>query len=295
MNFNNLPEEMRAMPNWSCYKTYTDKEGKRKKVIISPKDGKFAKSNLPETWADFETAKRYCLRYRYAGLAFALTGGITFIDIDHAVDKNTGRILSPDAEKLLALFPDTYTECSVSGTGIHILVKGSLPENALKRNDNKGVEMYDCYRFICMTGDLLSEPTQLKDCADLIAQVNYEFVGKKQAPAYAPAYGQSTKSDMELIDRILDSRQGEKFRRLLGGDISGYPSHSNADYAMCSILSWWTNDYWQIDRIFRGSGLFRDKWDSPRGKGTYGSNIIEEVMRSRPPRVFRFSGDCSAM
>ena len=39
MNFNNLPEEMRAMPNWSCYKTYTDKEGKRKKVIISPKDG----------------------------------------------------------------------------------------------------------------------------------------------------------------------------------------------------------------------------------------------------------------
>ena len=39
MNYNNLPEEMRAMPNWSCYKTYTNKEGKRKKVIISPKDG----------------------------------------------------------------------------------------------------------------------------------------------------------------------------------------------------------------------------------------------------------------
>ncbi|MFR1983682.1 MAG: hypothetical protein ACLS4Z_08180 [Christensenellaceae bacterium] len=56
MNYNNLPEEMRAMPNWSCYKTYINKEGKRKKVIISPKDGKFAKSNMPETWADFETA-----------------------------------------------------------------------------------------------------------------------------------------------------------------------------------------------------------------------------------------------
>lgn len=290
MNYNNLPEEMRAMPNWSCYKTYINKEGKRKKVIISPKDGKFAKSNMPETWADFETAKRYCLRYRYAGLAFALTGVITFIDIDHAVDKSTGKILSPDAEKLLALFPDTFSERSMSGTGIHILVKGSLPENALKRNDNKGVEMYDCYRFICMTGDLLSETTQLKDCADLIAQVNYEFVGKKQAPAYAPTYGQGSRADTELIDRILSSRQGEKFRRLLNGDISGYPSHSNADYAMCSILSWWTNDYWQIDRIFRGSGLFRAKWDSPRGNGTYGSNIIEEVMSSRPPSVFRFSG-----
>ena len=159
----------------------------------------------------------------------------------------------------------------------------------MKRNDNKGVEMYDCYRFICMTGDLLSETTRLKDCADLIAQVNYKFVGKKQAPAYAPAYGQSTKSDMELIDRILDSRQGEKFRRLLNGDISGYPSHSNADYAMCSILSWWTNDYWQIDRIFRGSGLYRDKWDSPRGNGTYGSNIIEEVMRSARSTMRRYA------
>lgn len=105
MNFNNLPEEMRAMPNWSCYKTYTDKEGKRKKVIISPKDGKFAKSNLPETWADFETAKRYCLRYRYAGLAFALTGGITFIDIDHAVDKNTAEFSRPTPKNCLPCSP----------------------------------------------------------------------------------------------------------------------------------------------------------------------------------------------
>ena len=43
MNCKNLPEEMRVMPNWACYKTYINKEGKRKKVIISPKDGKFAK------------------------------------------------------------------------------------------------------------------------------------------------------------------------------------------------------------------------------------------------------------
>ena len=295
MNFNNIPEEMRAMPNWSCYKTYTDKEGKRKKIIISPKDGKFAKSNLPETWADFDTAKRYCLRYRYAGLIFALAGGITFIDIDHAVDKTTGKILSPDAEKLMKLFPDTFTERSVSGTGIHILVKGSLPENTLKRNDAKGLEMYDKYRFICMTGDLLSETTRLKDCSDTITQINYDFIGKKQSPVHTPTFGKSSREDSELIDKILQSRQGDKFRRLLGGDTGGYPSHSNADYAMCSILSWWTNDYWQIDRIFRGSGLYRDKWDSPRGSGTYGSNMIESVMSARPQSVFRFSGGCSTM
>ena len=36
MNYNNLPEEMRAMPNWSCYKTYINKEGKRKKSYYQP-------------------------------------------------------------------------------------------------------------------------------------------------------------------------------------------------------------------------------------------------------------------
>lgn len=41
--------------------------------------------------------------------------------------------------------------------------------------------------------------------------------------------------------------------------------------------------------------LYRDKWDSPRGSGTYGSNMIESVMSARPQSVFRFSGGCSTM
>lgn len=295
MNFNNLPDEMRSLPNWACYRTYTNKEGKRKKVIISPQSGNFAKSNEPNTWANFETAKNYCRRYRYSGLTFALTGGIVFIDIDHAIDKTTGEILSSEAKKLLAMFPDTFCERSVSGTGIHILVKGSLPENALKRNDAKGLEMYDNYRFVCMTGDLISETTSLKDCTETIEQINYDFIGKRQEPIYVPAYGVTTKTDSELIDRILASKQGDKFRRLLDGDISKYPSHSNADYAFCKMLAWWTNDFWQIDRIFRSSGLYREKWDSRRGNGTYGSNIIDSVMSSQSPRVFRFSENAMEM
>ena len=59
MNYDNLPDEMRTLPNWACYRTYTNKEGKRKKVIISPQNGNFAKSNEPNTWTDFETAKNH--------------------------------------------------------------------------------------------------------------------------------------------------------------------------------------------------------------------------------------------
>lgn len=286
MNFENIPDEMRSLKQWACYRTY-EKDGKKKKVIISPNDGKFAKSNEPATWATFDNAKRYCQRYKYEGLTFALTHGITFIDIDHAVEKDTGKILSKDAEELLSVFPDTFIERSVSGTGIHILVKGSLPEDALKRNDNKGLEMYDTCRFICMTGNLLSDTTELKDCTQTIAAINYAYIGKKKV--YEPIYTQSTKSDSDLVRAIENSRQGEKFRRLYGGDTSGYQSHSNADFALCSILAWWTNDFSQIDRIFRNSGLYRDKWDSLRGSLTYGAKLIQDAMSVQPPKVYRYS------
>lgn len=293
MDYNNIPEEMRALKQWACYRTYTATDGKKKKVIISPNNGKFAKCNAPETWADFDTACKYCYRYKYEGLTFALTDGITFIDIDHAVDKNTGKILSKDAEQLLATFPDTFAERSVSGTGIHILVKGSLPKDALKRNDDKGLEMYDTNRFICMTGNLISETTTLKDCTQTIADINYAYIGKKKV--YEPIYTQSTKSDSDLVKAIENSRQGEKFRRLYSGDTSGYQSHSNADFALCSILAWWTNDFTQIDRIFRNSGLYRDKWDSSRGSLTYGAKLIQDAMSVQPPKVFRYSKECSQM
>ena len=287
MNFNNIPAEMRALKQWACYRTYTAQDGKRKKVIISPVNGKFAKCDEPETWTTFEHATRYCERYRYEGLTFALTKGITFIDIDHAVNKDTGEILSKEARELLSIFPDTYVESSVSGTGIHIIVKGSMPNDALKRNDNKGLEMYDTKRFVCMTGNLMSDTTILKDCTDTIADINYAYIGKKKV--YEPVYTQSTKSDNDLVRAIEDSRQGDKFRRLYRGDISGYESHSNADFALCSILAWWTNDYSQIDRIFRNSGLYRDKWDSRRGSQTYGSMVIQSAMSAHPPRVFKYS------
>jgi primase-polymerase (primpol)-like protein len=46
---------------------------------------------------------------------------------------------------------------------------------------------------------------------------------------------------------------GEKFAKLWSGDVSGYPSQSEADLALCGILAFWTRDRAQIDRLFRQS------------------------------------------
>lgn len=290
MNFYNIPEEMKALRQWVCFRTYLDKEtGKYKKVIISPVTGKYAQCNNPDTWTDFESAKKYCQKHRFNGLTFALQSGIVFIDIDHAIDKDTGNIISEEAATLLELLSGTFAERSVSGTGIHILFKGNLPENAVKRNDGKGLEMYDTKRFICMTGDLLSTGSVLQDYSDKAAEINYSFIGKREERTFIAFACQF--SDTKLIEAISKSRQGEKFQRLFNGDIFGYASHSQADFALASILSWWTQDFDQIDRIFRSSGLMRDKYDRRTGHSTYGANLIQTALGLQPAhKSYRFSG-----
>lgn len=285
MDINNIPAELKALKQWAVFRTYLDKEsGKHKKVIISPVIGKFAKSNEPETWEEFFKAEYYRKRYRYQGLVFALDKGIVFVDLDHAIDKESGQIISTEAKQLLELLPDTFAERSVSGTGIHILCRGSLPEDALKRNDAKGIEIYDNRRFMCMTGDIINGRRELKDYSDKIPEIAYEFTGRSlPRRVYEPT--PCTATDAELIEEIRRSRQGTKFNSLYGGDISAYPSHSNADSAMVFILAFWTQDPSQIDSIFRSSGLYRDKWDSSRGNTTYGGLLIDDALSHVVPRT----------
>ena len=49
--------------------------------------------------------------------------------------------------------------------------------------------------------------------------------------------------------------------------------------ALCSHLAFWcAGDAARMDRIFRRSGLMRDKWDSRRGGTTYGAQTIERAI-----------------
>jgi putative DNA primase/helicase len=68
--------------------------------------------------------------------------------------------------------------------------------------------------------------------------------------------------DAALIEKMRSAANGSKFASLWSGDCSEYPSESEADLALCSILAFWTGkDAGRIDGLFRQSGLMRDKWD----------------------------------
>lgn len=62
----------------------------------------------------------------------------------------------------------------------------------------------------------------------------------------------------------------------MAGDASAQGGdRSAADMALCSHLAFWcAGDAERMDRIFRRSGLMRDKWDARRGGSTYGAQTI---------------------
>lgn len=86
--------------------------------------------------------------------------------------------------------------------------------------------------------------------------------------------------DEEVIAKIGLSRQAKSFDRLYSGDITGYPSQSEADLVIHNSLAFWTGkNPEQMDRLFRESGLFRPKWDERRGAQTYGEMTIEKAIK----------------
>ena len=96
------------------------------------------------------------------------------------------------------------------------------------------------------------------------------------------------RSDEEVLQKALAAKNGDNFRRYYHGDTSlwegqgaRHRSQSEADFTLVLMLLYWTNnDTTQVDRLFRQSGLMREKWDRPiKGSETYGERIIKDAMR----------------
>ena len=87
--------------------------------------------------------------YRGGGLGYVLADDdpYTGIDLDRCVDLATGAV-APWAQTYVDALA-SYTEITPSGTGLHILVEGSLPPKGRRKGQ---VEMYDQWRFFTMTG-----------------------------------------------------------------------------------------------------------------------------------------------
>ena len=94
--------------------------------------------------------------------------------------------------------------------------------------------------------------------------------------------------DLTLIEKANQAKNGAQFAALWAGDTSAYDrDDSRADMALCDLLAWWTNgDAEQVDRLFRQSGLMREKWDRAQSGSTYGALTIQDAVGSMNGRGY---------
>lgn len=289
-NFTNIPEPLRARPQWLVWKYgKANANGKRAKVPFSPTTGTAASTTNPATWSTFEQARAaYQAGRGYTGIGYVLTQDdpFTFIDIDGCIRNEE---LDAGTVATIQRFA-SYTERSVSGTGIHIIIHGTAPN----RKNERG-EIYSHSRFVALTGAIVAdqrtiEPRQV----ELDAWYRETFPPVEDRPTAPTTHaGTVATDDGALLDTIYNSKQGQKFAALMAGDVTGYKSHSEADAALCAILAFWTDhDPARIDCLFRQSGLMRPKWDRT-GDGatqrTYGQLTVDNACRQvtkgyRPPK-----------
>ena len=281
-----IPSELKALPQWVCHR--------QNKIPVDPKTGDNAKADDQSTWGEFPQAVAYWKGHQgngIVGIGFEFSPGdpYTGIDLDKCRNPETGEI-EPWALEIVRRL-NSFTEVSPSGTGLHIWIKGKLPRGARRKGK---VEMYNSGRYFTVTGHHLEgTPTTIEDRQAELTILHEEIFGKhseepKQGPGRDPKSGRGAAdelSDEELIERIRLSKNGNKFTDLMLGDLYylkqryGYPSASEADLALVLILVFWVGkDAERIDRLFRRSGLMRDKWDEYRGDQTYGELTIAKAI-----------------
>ena len=107
----------------------------------------------------------------------------------------------------------------------------------------------------------------------------------RKAPEINKAIGTPVSyfTDEQVIEHASTTNNeetNEKFKDLYAGKLEErYNSQSDADMALVSILCFWCGCVdGQIDRIFRTSGLMRDKWDRATSDRTYGAITIRNAI-----------------
>jgi primase-polymerase (primpol)-like protein len=285
-----LPAALHALSAYKqfiLWKAFPKANGGTDKKPINYQTGRPHDPHDSEIWLTAESALLWLQKSNVAdGVGFVLTPNdpFWFIDIDKCLtDQNQWSTL---AQELCAKFHGCAVEVSQSGRGLHIIGTGAAPEHGCKDKQN-GLEFYTEYRFIALTGSHAVGNAGHSVAPGLLTWLVASYFPrdlsvKSTEWTNGPVEEwDGLSDDSELIERMLKSGGSAaatfgnraSIQALWSADAmqlaNFYPpfgdtafDHSSADMALCSHLAFWTGkDCDRIDRLFRMSGLMRDKWE----------------------------------
>jgi putative DNA primase/helicase len=282
-----IPDELLSLKQFVVWK-YETKEGESKptKVPYNPYTGNKASTTNPNTWAMYAEAARALESGAFSGVGLVITKPYVGIDFDYCIDES-GKLDERIAEAVNWF--NSYTEVSPSGTGLHILLKGSFSGPGFNRVvDGRKIEVYQEGRYFTLTGNQWNGlPETIEDRTDSVRKF-YLYIQERTAK---PVEDRPVSNhihlileDSEIIEKIRSASNGPKFDRLYAGDKSEYINpktqeydDSAADEALCYMIAFYTKDYAQIDRIFRSSALYRQKWERSSYSAPTINNAINNV------------------
>ncbi len=292
--YNTTPRftSMAEMPQWVGYRLKPKlKDGlpvlkangkpKMDKIPINPHSGGNARTNDAATWGTYKTAVAAIERYQLSGVGFVFTKAaeVVGVDLDDCFDEEGE--LSPFATDVITLL-DSYCEISPSGDGVHILLRGTV-QHAIKKD---GIEIYGDGRFFTYTGKRL--PGHERGVAwrqaqldQLVARISTKPTPANQVNGNGARETAVLPDDQTVLHKAMNAHNGGKFLALWNGETAAYSSQSEADFALCHLLAFWTGkDTAAIDRLFRQSALYRPKWDENHYSSgeTYGQQTIARAI-----------------
>ena len=178
-----IPNEITDHGLFCCWR-YEERNGKQTKVPYNPRTGERAKSNDPQSFADYLTAS--CASHRYDGMGLGIFNGICAIDLDHCIDADGN--YTQTAAEIIAMM-HSYTELSPSGTGVHILFRAEGFRYDTNRhyimNRQAGIEVYVAgatNKYVTITGQPCTA-YGFGDRSDELQQVLERFMIRSQPTA----------------------------------------------------------------------------------------------------------------
>lgn len=231
-----------------------------------------------------------------AGVGIALAGtGIRGLDLDNVVDMDRKK-MTHEAGDIMRLM-QSYCEVSPSGTGMHILFMGSLPEGMYKKTVDGRADIFGTNRaeyqlfesgYMTLSGDtfggyeIAERSAEAKQLYDTYFEPNFRRheVTTTSSPSPVVSCGGSGYSygrwlqevqrldDDALLDAIFKSpKVGARVKALYNGDMSDYNNdHSRADQALATYLYSFTSDRARMIDLFKKSRLFDDYQRRHKGR-----------------------------
>lgn len=286
INYSCIPSELKEFKQWVVWRYENRDIGDTKltKRLYSPVTFEKAAVDASSTWATYDQAVQAMLSGYWAGIGFVLTDSDPFalIDLDHALVNEGHEEYNKDSiERQIAIYNEfqSYTEVSPSGTGLHILVKASLPTGRRRSN----IEIYSTLRFMTVTGNVYRNfpiyemHTQLNTLYDRMTRVGGDVIQQFNL-ANRPEHI----DDITVCDRAYAATNGQKFYDLYVGNFDPYySSQSEADFALINIIAFYSKNAQQTTRIFKSSALGQRRKAERQG---YISSMVNRAFdRMLPP------------